>query len=854
MRLVRPTPSRRPTMPMLPDFPSPPSCPSFQAGGADGLPPSPLGVPVDDGPLPPPPSVEHPPRHEGEGAPAGLGTTTVLPSAFGSIYAGEDFRALVAVHARGGGGGGHLRDRWRPVRVGGGSGGDSGGSGGGGGGSGGGAIERVCATVVDIGVHVLVCEAREASSGAHLKQTFRFNVLPPLRVAVHVEAYVPTGRGVVPLRGRGAVVALPPPGGILAGGGDSGGGPANAAAATTVPTRHLVQVSVTNVMPLPLYLSAAAIVVADHASMTATLLTPVGTRGTGAAAAAAVAAGSATPPLHPPSPGSPTGSVSAPTSPTSPSGLDTSGDVRSGRLSAAALERALPPRRGLSPADTMALFFLVTSPPGPRLTSALGTLSLRWRSGAGEDGHLPAAAAVEAPPPPPRPAGLALDVAVVAVPAAVPPHTPFAARVRVTNAGTEAVRRVYVQVRRDRGSGGVVGVGASGVSVGELPVGGGVEVDVVMMVLGVPGGGRGREREGEATLDGVRAVEGRGRGWDAPPVKQGMRQPEYLCAGTAFLTPLPSPPPPPPPPAQRVTPSNASTSTGAPSTAARSSPPPDRLAAVTVAPPRVVAVAAAHVAAPHRFRSYYPQAWMDHLSDGVVTHTLAAFPVSAGGADGAAAGAAGRGYGRSTHAASLAAGDVRVEAAAAFRHVSLDLAAFVLDADQVAALTRSVAVLPLGVAAKGDRVVAVGGAMADPATVRASVDGTTDAGDGDGDGSGGDGDGGSEDGSIPLQLPRGVPGTVARIDPGRSLVRTATGMTVLGMCGGPVLAAGGGGGGGQGGEAGSGGSWPPPCVGLLEALVPPDGGTWRGHSVVVPAVEIAAFLEDVAAEVARGAA
>lgn len=343
--------------------------------------------------------------------------------------------------------------------------------------------------------------------------------------------------------------------------------------------------------------------------------------------------------------------------------------------------------------------------------------------------------------------------------------------------------------------------------------------------------------------------------------EQGMRQPEYLCAGTAFLTPLPPPPPSPssspppsPPSARRPIPGSATTSTGALSAAAASPPPPDRPAAVTVAPPRVVAVAAAHVAAPHRFRSYYPQAWMDHLSDGVITHTLAAFPASPGGAVGAAAGAAGRGYGRSTHAASLAAGDVRVEAAAAFRHVSLDVAAFLLDADQVATLTRSVAVLPLGVAATGDRIVAVGGAMADPAVVRSSMDGATDAGDWDDDGSIGDGDGGGQDGSIPPQLPRGVPGTVARVDPGRSLVRTAAGMTVLGMCGGPVLAASGGGGGGQGGEMSGGGSWPPQCVGLLEALVPPDRGTWGGHSVVVPAVEIAAFLEDVAAEVARGAA
>lgn len=200
---------------------------------------------------------------------------------------------------------------------------------------------------------------------------------------------------------------------------------------------------------------------------------------------------------------------------------------------------------------------------------------------------------------------------------------------------------------------------------------------------------------------------------------------------------------------------------------------------------------------------------------------------------------------------------MRVEAAGAFRHVSLDLAAFVLDAAQVAALTRSVAVLPLGVAASGDRVVAVGGAMADLASAPVAADGATDGGDGDSNGSGGDS-------GIPPQLPRAVAGVVARVDPGRSLVRTAAGMTVLGMCGGPVLAAGGDVGGGQGGQAGGGGSeiggggggggWPPPCVGLLEALVPVGGGTWQGHSVVVPAVEIAAFLEDVATELAGGPA
>jgi len=92
------------------------------------------------------------------------------------------------------------------------------------------------------------------------------------------------------------------------------------------------------------------------------------------------------------------------------------------------------------------------------------------------------------------------------------------------------------------------------------------------------------------------------------------------------------------------------------------------------------------------------------------------------------------------------------------------------------------------------------------------------------------------------------------VEAGRSLVHTASGVTVLGMCGGPVLAAGGGGGSAsadRSGGDGGGGGWPPACVGLLEALVPAGGGTWQGHSVVVPAVEIAAFLEDVATEVAR---
>ncbi|CAN8064881.1 unnamed protein product [Agarophyton chilense] len=131
---------------------------------------------------------ENAPEWEAEGAPCGIGSLTVLPSSFGSIYAYETFRSFVSVFNR-------APDTIESVGV---------------------SIMMqtasqkriplyeslkpqslkshktinnvVSITLAELGVHVLVCTASYRDNGQtrSLRQFFRFNVLPPLEPTVSV--------------------------------------------------------------------------------------------------------------------------------------------------------------------------------------------------------------------------------------------------------------------------------------------------------------------------------------------------------------------------------------------------------------------------------------------------------------------------------------------------------------------------------------------------------------------------------------------------------------------------------------------------------------------------------------------
>lgn len=230
---------------------------------------------------------------------------------------------------------------------------------------------------------------------------------------------------------------------------------------------------------------------------------------------------------------------------------------------------------------------------------------------------------------------------------------------------------------------------------------------------------------------------------------------------------------------------------------------------------RPIAVVSAHVAAPHRFRHYFPQAWLQHVRD-ADCRSILQLELDASTSDDTER----KSHHISTH--SLVHG---------FRHATLDVGAFVVAEDRVRDLGLQVLTLPdidQGDAAHGNVVIA-GFRLV--------------------------GDSGSGTERVVLAH---VQGKVAEVWNSRVFVDTGSVLTEMGMCGGPAVSA----------------TDRNVCVGILEGLVPPlddestgdisSGGGEVGtskhdkthkrlqnKSVLVGAQELRSFLHDVEAEIGK---
>jgi len=209
-----------------------------------------------------------------------------------------------------------------------------------------------------------------------------------------------------------------------------------------------------------------------------------------------------------------------------------------------------------------------------------------------------------------------------------------------------------------------------------------------------------------------------------------------------------------------------------------------------------MALVSAHVAAPHRFPSYFPQEWLQHVRDvdcrsvlerrnedgKVVTKSISTQPLANG-----------------------------------YKHSALDVAAFVLDE---ASLEESIRKYPVLLLEDDDDGIDPGMevVIAGHRLIGESGSGTE------------------------AVLHVETSGEVSEVGKSRGFVDTGAIDTEMGMCGGPVVLA----------------RDPAVCVGLLEGLVPRirDGQQAEGemhervagHSVFITARELRMFLHDVETE------
>lgn len=484
MRLTVPTPSRRPSLPFTCASPPPDTPDAF---------------------------LRSVPSFEAEGAPASVGTLTVLPSSFGSIYASETFRSFISTY--------NFSDRPvhavalaievqtssqrrislvstragenLPPRA---------------------AISHVVTTPLpDLGVHVLVCSASyldRTGAARTLRQLFRFNVLPPLEPSVSV---VPLHR----LRAERPFETRPA----------SPRKPANMA-------QFLVDLRIANTMPVPVYITSAQLAPGPEYRIVRSLIRPdddaappeyydlLGGASSGISVDNATAAATDTILLPPRAAsmsvgdtrnflfyvartlgteelpdGDGTPSFASPRLTSTPR-PDSSLNASRGSATEASPAPSVTVSRqsvaggdgdGLSKSGSTASQAAVS----PAARREIGSFSLRWFSGTGEEGHMENV--IVAYEPPSRVA--AIELVIAAVPQDVRVQIPFAARCVARNNGPKPVR-LYLQVRRDL-VGEIVPVGISGISLGEVAPDGATECLLTLIPL----------TRGEHSISGLRVVD-----------------------------------------------------------------------------------------------------------------------------------------------------------------------------------------------------------------------------------------------------------------------------------------------------------------------------------------------------------
>lgn len=211
-----------------------------------------------------------------------------------------------------------------------------------------------------------------------------------------------------------------------------------------------------------------------------------------------------------------------------------------------------------------------------------------------------------------------------------------------------------------------------------------------------------------------------------------------------------------------------------------------------------IALVSAHVAAPHRFRNYFPHDWLSHVRDVNCRSVLET---------------------RSADGKSVTNCIATQTLSHGFRHASLDVAAFVLDED-ILKQDNEIQILTLSEAAfkKGTEVCIAGFRLL--------------------------GESGSGTEAV---VAAEVPGMVSELSPARGFIDTGSTETEMGMCGGPVVL------------NGDKDSCIGILEGLVPRRQPGDNESELhekvgGHSVFIGAKELGMFVHDVEAEHTRGVA
>ncbi len=416
--------------------------------------------------------LQNAPPWEGEGTPCGAGATTVLPPTFGSIYASETFRCLlaiynnastnvnqVAVHVELDNDASSLNrvlldNRNSPRDA---------------------IAPRECSTHVvathlpEPGMHILKCTATfidAAQQKRTFRQFYRFNVLAPFEPAVSV----------LPLASR-----LSPDEPI-------GNEREN--------VQFLVELRLLNATPAPIYIDNALLhpvtgyevtpMVAYHSAPggaprgndAADSLSDI-TGGLPEARRASVSAGDTQSFLF---------LVTRPrdetddsnTKPATPKKLTSLVENRAAETGIRGIGRSRSSKRDST-----------NSGGSTRRRREIGSLSVEWRSSLGEVGNMRTASIAYEP----RLKRADVELAIVAVPRAIRAQCPFAATCCIRNNTAHPVR-LYLQVRRDL-VGEVVPVGVSGMALNELPPGKTIECTLTLLPL----------RAGQHAISGVRVFD-----------------------------------------------------------------------------------------------------------------------------------------------------------------------------------------------------------------------------------------------------------------------------------------------------------------------------------------------------------
>lgn len=433
------------------------------------------------------------PPWDAEGAPCGVSNLSVIPSSFGSIYASETFRSFLSVFNQSP----HpihsislsihiqtpsqqsitLLDTTQTPRE---------------------KLDTkaginkiVKSPLPELGVHKLFCAVtyrpllNPSSPARILRQTFRFNVLPPLEPSLTVRPLYHALES-FPL-------SISPP------------------RSTLNYVHYLVDLRVLNAVPVPVYATDATFVprppfrvrpLIRDAAQTTTLLEDALDAGIVEGRAASMGVGDARNFIfHVYRP------RTKPQSPVSSSALEPNrlASSASERPSTTALRRtdrvgtrSMRPIAAISSGGLAAIgeqnrrrrhsnegYDYQSGP------AVLGHMTVSWRSALGEVGHLDNVVTAE------EPIVLTSDVEVCiyAVPEKIYTHRPFVARCAARNNMRRAVR-LYLQVRRDL-VGEIVPVGVSGVSLGEVRPGCTVRCSITLIPL----------VRGQHSISGVRVVD-----------------------------------------------------------------------------------------------------------------------------------------------------------------------------------------------------------------------------------------------------------------------------------------------------------------------------------------------------------